>query len=358
MRVMCTGSSGSDRIGYLQGVRKLAQKAGVELEVYNVGDMMLQRASEMGSPVSREKILDLPPSTLGWLRGTVFEEIVRKADKHENLIIATHTCFRWKKFLSAAFDTYYLRQLDLDFYVTIADDYYAIKQRLESTEQWRGRLQLWEILVWRDEESLITKILAQNFRKPYYLVAREEPPDILFDLMFRPARKKAYLSYPITALEKEQPEKLEDVQEFLAKLRKHLTVFNPLAMKELEYARRLHEKQDEDITAEIMKLLEDQTVARDYQLIDQSDMVIVYYPVREPSPGVLSELIYGFSHNKEVYMVFPYEISPFLQFYCTKIFRTGEELVDHLRESGIIDSEDTGASAPPSARSEVEGEGC
>ncbi len=358
MRVMCTGSSGSDRIGYLRGVKELADKADVDLEVCNVGDMMLQRAGEMGSPVSREKILDLPPSTLGWLRGTVFEEIVRKTDRHENMIIATHTCFRWKKFLSPAFDTYYLRQLDPDFYVTITDDYDAIRRRLEETDQWRGRLQLWEILAWRDEESLITKILAQNFRKPYYLIAREEPPDILFDLMFRPARKKAYLSYPITAIEKDQPEGLEEVQEFLEKLRKYLTVFDPLAMKELEYARRLYEQQDDEITPDIMRTLEDHTVARDYQFIDQSDMVIVYYPVKEPSPGVLSELIYGFSHDKEVYMVFPYDISPFLQFYCTKIFGTGEELIDYLQESGIIGSEDTGASAPPSARSEVEGEGC
>jgi len=38
-------------------------------------------------------------------------------------------------------------------------------------------------------------------------------------------------------------------------------------------------------------------------------------------------------------MVFPYEISPFLQFYCTKIFPTGEELIDYLQESGIARSE-------------------
>jgi len=358
MRVVCTGSVGSDRMGYLQGVQELAREAGLELEVCNVGDMMLQRASDMGSPVSREKILDLPSSTLGSLRGTVSEEIVRKAETHENTIVATHTCFRWRKFLSPAFDTYYLRQMDPDFYVTITDDYYAIRQRLEETEQWRGRLQLWEILVWRDEESFITKTLAQYFRKPYYLIAREEPADILFNLMFKPAPKKAYLSFPITAIEKEQPEKLEEVQQFLAELRKYLTVFDPLAMSELERARRLYEQQDEEITAEIMNMLDDQTVARDYQFIDQSDMVIVYYPVKEPSPGVLSELIHGFSHDKEVYMVFPYEISPFLQFYCTEIFPTGEELIDHLQKSGIISSEEKKPRVSPPARSEVEEEGC
>lgn len=349
MRVLCTGSSGSDRMGYLQGVEELARKAGIGLEVCNVGDMMLDKAQHIGSPVSREKILDLPSSSLEWLRGTVFEEIVRKAASHENTIIATHTCFRWKKFLSPAFDTYYLSQLDPDLYVTIIDDYDAIQQRLEATDQWRGRLQLWEILVWRDEEVIITQILAQNFRKPHYVIARQEPPEILFDLMFRPERKRAYLSYPITAIEKEQPEQLDKVMEFLAELRKYLTVFNPLAMSELERARRLLEGNDKGTALEIMSILDDQTVARDYQFIDQSDMVIVYYPVKEPSPGVLSELIYGFSHDKEVYMVFPFEISPFLQYYCTEIFQTGEELIDYLKGSGVIGGEEPEPPAPPTA---------
>jgi adenylate kinase len=358
MRVVCTGSSGSDRMGYLQGVQELARKNGVALEVCNVGDMMLEKAEHIGRPVSREKILDLPVSSLEWLRGTVFEEIVRKAASHDNTVIATHTCFRWKKYLSPAFDTYYLSQLDPDFYVTIIDDYDHIRDRLEATEQWRGKLQLWEILVWRDEEAAITKILAQNFRKPHYLIAREEPPEILFDLMFRPERKRAYLSYPITAIEEEQPEQLENVMDFLAELRKYLTVFNPLAMTELERARKLHNSGDEQITPELMRMLHDQTVARDYQFIDQSDIVVVFYPVREPSPGVLSELIHGFSHNKEVYMVFPYEISPFLQFYCTAIFKTGAELIEHLAKSGIISMEQSETRASPPGRPDADQEGC
>jgi adenylate kinase len=360
MRVVCTGSSGSDRMGYLQGVQELVRKTGVALEVCNVGDMMLEKAQHIGSPVSREKILDLPASSLEWLRGTVFEEIVRKAATHDNTIIATHTCFRWKKYLSPAFDTYYLSQLNPDFYVTIIDDYDHIRDRLEATEQWRGRLQLWEILVWRDEEAIITKILAQNFRKPHYVIARQEPPEILFDLMFRPQRKRAYLSYPITAIEEGQPEQLEDVRDFLAELRKYLTVFNPLAMTELERARKLRGDEDDQITPELMRMLDDQTVARDYQFIDQSDIVVVFYPVREPSPGVLSELIHGFSHNKEVYMVFPYEISPFLQFYCTEIFKTGAQLIEHLANKGIIDMEQSETRASPSGRPDADQdqEGC
>jgi hypothetical protein len=39
-------------------------------------------------------------------------------------------------------------------------------------------------------------------------------------------------------------------------------------------------------------------------------------------------------------MVFPYDISPFLQFYCTQIFKSGEELINYLREKKIIGSDD------------------
>jgi hypothetical protein len=54
MRVVCTGSVGSDRMGYLQGVKELAVRAGIDLELFNVGDMMLQKADDMGRLVSRE----------------------------------------------------------------------------------------------------------------------------------------------------------------------------------------------------------------------------------------------------------------------------------------------------------------
>ncbi|RLE85689.1 MAG: hypothetical protein DRJ41_00675, partial [Thermoprotei archaeon] len=77
----------------------------------------------------------------------------------------------------------------------------------------------------------------------------------------------------------------------------------------------------------------DQIVARDYKLIDQSDIVIVYYPVPTLSAGVLSEINYSFTHNKEVYAIFPYEdLSPFFSYYTTGVFKSVEELISYLRE--------------------------
>ncbi|MCD6357756.1 MAG: hypothetical protein J7L75_04175, partial [Thermoproteales archaeon] len=81
----------------------------------------------------------------------------------------------------------------------------------------------------------------------------------------------------------------------------------------------------------------DQIVARDYKLIDQSDMIIVFYPTTAISPGVLNEIHYGFTHNKDVYAIFPHDVrSPFFEYYTTMIFKDHEELIEHLRSSGYI----------------------
>ena len=80
----------------------------------------------------------------------------------------------------------------------------------------------------------------------------------------------------------------------------------------------------------------DQVVARDYKLINQSDIIIVYYPVTYLSAGVLSEINYGFTHNKEVYAIFPHSVSPFLKYYTTKIFKSVDELIEYFREREMI----------------------
>ncbi|MEM0093754.1 MAG: hypothetical protein QW753_05215, partial [Thermofilum sp.] len=83
--------------------------------------------------------------------------------------------------------------------------------------------------------------------------------------------------------------------------------------------------------------IRDQIVARDYQLINQSDMLVVFYPVRVLSPGVLSEIKYGYTHNKDVFAIFPHEgASPFFEYYTTKVFKDVDSLIDHLKETGRL----------------------
>ena len=365
MIIFVTGISGSGRLDYLE---EAAKESGGRMHVIDIGRRMFEKSSELGIEIPEGKILDLDPFALNYLRAVTFEEILKVAGRYrgcssEDLIISTHVCFRWKKHLTASFNLYYLNQINPDIYVTIVDNAHAVKVRLEET-QWRGRLKLKDILVWRDEETFITEILANYQRKPFYIIARREPPSLLADLIRRVEKPrlcggrpalKAYLSYPITHV-KGMPELFNMKDEVKEALRKAgVIVFDPIAIDEAylmglaEEAERRGESLVEvevdgrELVLPLSEIEEarddvmDQIVARDYKLIDQSDIIVVFYPTTAISPGVLNEIHYGFTHNKDVYAIFPHEErSPFFEYYTTMIFKGHEELVRYLKSRGLM----------------------
>jgi adenylate kinase len=125
----------------------------------------------------------------------------------------------------------------------------------------------------------------------------------------------------------------ERLRAFAAELRRRgLLVFDPGEVEDSDLAEgrtRLEGVTPEEIES-VREDIYDQIVARDYQLIDQSDFVVVYYYVPVMSPGVLSEMTYAFSSAKEVYVVFKGPESPFFRYYSTKIFRDEDELFSFL----------------------------
>ncbi|MBO3840146.1 MAG: AAA family ATPase [Candidatus Brockarchaeota archaeon] len=352
MRIVATGISGSGREEYLRKFIDFSRKKGIEIRLFSVGSMMFETSRKLGMDIKEDKILDLSPSSLNFLRATVFEQIIRESENHENIMISTHACFRWKKHVFQAFDFHYLNELSPDMFVTISDSVLSIKNRLEHSSQWRGRLTLKDILVWRDEEILLTKSIADYRGKPFYIIPSSSPSETLFNLAFNPRSKKAYLSYPITHLENREAG-LANKDVFKEKLRGlGLTVFDPGEIEDAMLIEKLKEAKalgrDSLILGdngceisvremeEVVEDLLDQIVARDYQLIDQSDFLVVYYFSPIMSPGVLSEMNYGFSNNKKVFVVFQGPESPFFNYYSTKIFQTEEELVGFLRKEGMI----------------------
>ena len=347
MRILVTGISGSGRTEYIKKFKDYCKRKGVKVQILDVGDMMFEAAEKLEMPVSPEKILDLPPTTLKTLRATVFERLLSMSESLENAVVSSHACFRWKKYLTPGFDFYYLERLNPDLYITIIDSVQDIRARLDKTEQWAGKLSLKEILVWREEEVFTTEMLANIRRKPFYTVARRQPSETLYKLVFKPEMKKVYLSFPITYLSS-QPEKMAEIRSFRDKLRKYFVVFDPLTIKDMELKKYLSEAEKsgkEDFVMEtdagkavfkasevqdVLADLSDQTVIRDYKLIDQSDYVIVYYPTKLVSPGVLSEMHYGYTNNKKVYAVFPFETSPFFEHYTTKIYKSQDEFFESI----------------------------
>jgi hypothetical protein len=201
-----------------------------------------------------------------------------------------------------------------------------------------------------------------------------------------PRRKTVYLSYPISHV---PAELVKDAEEFGHELDAGLIVFNPLAIEDMKLVYALRDvlsasfphdgaryTLDEHIMAianrmndslktnkisqqqvvRVIEHLSHQTVARDYRLIAQSDMVIVLYNptalvVKDPetgddtdvqkaflSAGVICEMVFGTANDKDVYAVWPLEEepSPFFAYNSTKVFKTKEDVVLYLRGAGLM----------------------
>lgn len=345
--------SGSGRKSAICSMIDYAKSKGREVKLINVGERMYKKSEGLGYPITPGKILDLSEKDLDYLRAIVFEDICREIKRTENIVINTHACFRWNKYITKAFDYHYLTQLNPDLYVTITDTIYSIYGRLEKS-QWKGRNALWELLAWRDEEEHITKTFAMIQKKKHFVICREDPPENMYDICFEPSVKKTYLSYPISAGDQEA---IKEVMEFRDMLRKHLVVFDPLAIKDIEWLTvALTEKKkgrttieipfidDEGNEAKIIfkiadlenveEYLKDQTIIRDYNMINQCDFVTVYY--YDPdinSPGVQREIKYAKENGKDVYIYYPRkEMSPFLERDITQHFTKADELIQFLIE--------------------------
>jgi len=345
--------SGSGRKRSICSMAEYA-KSKKTLKLVNIGERMYEKSASLGYPIQQGKILDLSEKDLDYLRAIVYEDIFREKEEVENLILNTHACFRWNKYITKAFDYYYLTKLNPDIYLTVTDTIYSIYGRLEGS-QWKGRNALWELLAWRDEEEHITRTFAMIQKKKHFTICREEPPETMYNVIFEPNVKKTYLSYPVSAGNEEA---INQVREFRDNLRKSIVVFDPLAIKDIEWLTvALAEKkqgkktieipfvnndgQDQKATFEIEDLervedyLKDQTIIRDYNMISQSDFVTVYYyDPKINSPGVQREIRYAKENGKDVYIYYPKkEMSPFLEKDISRHFLKSEELIEFLISS-------------------------
>ncbi len=366
MRVICTGQSGLRKLGFLKDVQRLAQQHGKELTLYDVGDLMYGLAPK----VARGKILDLDKDLLDRLRCDAFDRILHQSESKDNVIVCTHIVMRWRFGLFPAFDFRQLVQFNPDMYITLIDDVDAIKLELSREEESEiSNLTLKDIMVWREEELVGTEIVARSHmltRKtdvPHYVIAKGHGPAIVYQLIFEGHKKKAYASFPMTLVE-EQPDVLREIDEFRKELKKHLIVFDPgtnvekrlhtkmvTSLREMSWTKDSFEVetagQPQKLSVwEVSSIVHDidgQIIARDYKLIDQSDMIIAFIPAGTGqtlliSAGVERELQHAHQTAKEVFVVCPKPelLSPFDKITVTKVFRTFDELIKDFCRRGYI----------------------
>ena len=359
MRAFVSGQIGVDKGPYLNRVAEMATAAGIDLKVCHLGEIMYSEAAD----VPRGRILNLPITRLNSLRRAAFKEVLRIADRHEHVLLNTHATFRWRHGLFAAFDFDQVKALNADVYITLLDNAESVHQRLLKDHDIDHTLK--DIMVWREEEVLATEILANIIKGygHYYMVSRgRNVPTVqtIFRLMFEPHRKKVYLSFPMSHV-MDLPQTLDEIETFKATINEHFTTFDPAdvdefvlhmkAVKAMEEGKSTIEVQAADgviqlKTTDVAQISGDimgQIYARDFKMIDQSDMIVSLVPELPSgkpalSSGVERELHHAFEGGKEVYVVWTCRgmPSPFITETATRVFKNTDEAIAFFQQKGYI----------------------
>jgi hypothetical protein len=293
------------------------------------------------------RILDIPMKRLSSLRRSVFKDIIAKARQVPNLIVNTHATFRWRHGLFPAVDFDQMRQLSADMYICMIDSITALHVRLNTEHSVEHSLK--DLIVWREEEIIGTEMLYKGIDEkiPFYCLARggeDETTEAFYRLLFDDKSKKVYLSFPMTAVSDMEDVK-KQIDRFRRSMKQSFLCFDPADLEESYLLQKaLQAKSDGlnylEITAlgqnirldlqEVLQIERDinsQTYARDFMLIDQSDMIISFIPSMADgraaiSSGVERELQHAHEAAKEVYVIWTAEQSPsvFVTQTATKVF--------------------------------------
>ena len=359
MIVVVTGMVGVDKKSYLQKVCKLIEGKAKEVLLCNVGDMMYAEAPDIGPG----KILDISMKRLSSLRRSIFKDIITKAAKAPNLIVNTHATFRWRHGLFPAVDFDQMRCLGADMYICLIDGVTALHKRLADEHSTEHTLK--DLIVWREEEIIGTEMLCKGIdeKTPFYCLARggeTETIETFYKLIFEESIKKAYLSFPMTAVA-EMDNVRKKINEFRQLMKPFFTCFDPADLEEANlpyYAQQAAEKKldfvevttlghtarlDLDQVRQIERDINSQIYARDFMLIDQSDMIISFIPTLPDgrasiSSGVERELQHAHEAAKEVYVIWTAKQRPsvFVTQTATKVFVDTTSAIEFFKKKIYI----------------------
>jgi adenylate kinase len=359
MIVVVTGMVGVDKKSYLEKVCQFADERGKEVVLCNVGEAMYAEAPD----IPPGKILDIPMKRLSSLRRSVFTDIITKAKKAPNLIVNTHATFRWRHGLFPAVDFDQMRQLNTDMYVCLIDGVTALHKRLIDEHAVEHSLK--DLIVWREEEIIGTEMLRKGINETtsFYCLARgmkAETTETFYGLLFDSQIKKAYVSFPMTAVGDMENVKKE-IDEFRRLMKQQFICFDPGDLEESYLPQKAQRANREgldyvEVTAlgrkvrldlqevrQIERDINSQTYARDFMLIDQSDMIISFVPSLDDgraaiSSGVERELQHAHEAAKEVYVIWTAKQSPsvFITQTATKVFNNIAGSVDFFKKKGYI----------------------
>ena len=340
---------------------KLREKT--SFHYYHLFEYIVKEGKLEGTNLSKMNILDFydsQPEKMEQLRKAAVAKIKNEIKEREGVnIISTPFHFEWKGGRFKGLATEDVDELNPDLFIVLFDDIIRVRERLSSDAQWmEHRYTLGEIANWRREEMAGIYEMARSFspKKEIQIVAYENGVDFLRDLIWNPRKEKVYLSHPITG---ETTDFFVKVTKFCRTLNQYYVIFDPSMIKDWEIVECWRNEVNSAIDASqprpnkipvsidyqdgtrhvildateveaAIKNLRYQIIDSDYKLIENSQIVVVYHPRQSISAGVMCEMVYAKSLAKMVYVYYPYEPSPFFEWYSTRIFKDENELGDFL----------------------------
>ncbi len=317
-----TGVSGSGRIELLKEIQEEAKKRARDIYIHDVGHLIRQEAIRNRILPVDQLIDDMDRSQLRLLRSAALKNVelaIARAPEKSIHLIGIHATFKWKGRLIPGISYQDIVEMKPDGFINVVHNLEDVINTNSKNPKWDENTlpdgvetQDWIII-----EEFVTEVLSEVSQKRMYLVPRDHNISNITDL-FTTNKKKIYLSYPITAVRKDNPKLLEQIQaEFLPKLENLFVVFNPLSVGDMTLASkdRDHELPElvDQLTIKAKEIIKSRTIDRDFQLIDQADAVVVLYLTDKVSPGVLAEIYYAHRNLTPVFVVFPYKKSPFME---------------------------------------------
>jgi len=356
--VICTGSPGNGRDDILSKMREKQS-----FHYYHLFEYIVEEAKLEDINLTKLNILDFydsSPEKMAQFHKAAVEKIVGEIEKRGGVnIVSTPIHFEWKGNRFQGLHADEVKALDPDMFAIIFDDILRVRERLGQDTQWQEHtFTLGEIANWRREEVSQVYAFAKMFTpmREVQLIAYENGPEFLKDVIWSRGREKVYLSHPITG---EGPDFFKNIFRFGQSLSEYYVVFDPYMIKDwdiveawraavndaiergaprpdklnfsMEYRDGTVEQNidAQELEASI-KNLRFQIIDTDYKLIENSAIVAVYHPRPAISAGVMCEMVYAKALGKLVYVYYPYEPSPFFEWYATRIFTEEDELRDFL----------------------------
>ena len=324
MIIFSSAVAGSNRSQLEEAVVRLAKKNGKKLKIINFIDEMIKSAEKLNRYITASQLPNLDVKTLEVLKTSAFHRISDevKSTKNIDYIIDGHTSFWWKGGPINLLNVNDFNEIMPDFFISVTTTPHQVLDSLKSKAEWTDKnIDAYEIAVWSELEVYTTDLISDTIDRKNYLIAASEDPLTLFDLMYSSHKPKVYLSF---SMEHRQTG-YNDLDRFKSKLKKHSIVFDPRNV-DIDAYRNI----DDD---RIRELVFNQTVRRDYHLIDQSDLVVIHLSALVYSSGVDSERMHAHTTGKKVLLYFPFErYSPFTPYFVDKMYKDEDNLLNDVRK--------------------------